>query len=60
MGITVTQDQPCHLISQSTLWEGLNEEATPASLTAALVQHPGMACGTTRTLQFLQHSWSPI
>lgn len=36
-------------LSQSTLWEGLDEEANPASLRATLVWHPGIVCGTTRT-----------
>lgn len=35
-------------LSQCALWEGMNEEAAQVSLTAVLVQHPGIACKTTR------------
>lgn len=36
-------------LSQTTLREGLNEEATTASVTAALLQYPGNAQGTAGT-----------
>lgn len=36
-------------LSQTTLREGLNEEATTASVTAAVLQYPGNARGTAGT-----------